>query len=467
MASIKERIVTSTNSVTNGKDLIAKAITSKLGNSATKTETFSSLASKITGSSARKTYGGFNHQGSDIVVDSITEVSKSSIKYLETINQFDLDSYYYTVDMYSDNLSGGDTTSGAYYGLFKKIPGTDSESTVTLFNNRKFSVTPFTGANKTYGTNITTLYSTGLILLGEYSSARSFSTGSKCYYKLMKLDPSSNTLTTINEYSDTADRSTSNGTLGWSRLVPSVNENKVFILRGLTYGGYGNDTTSIRLVNITSNTSTTITADNAMVGNDNTRILWASTAASADTINSKYYHFAGYTSTNEFGTTIVGDYITDTVTYLSKPSDSNNMIMIGSFSNTSDSYRALINNNKLIYLNYNGGGYREQSSYNLLYRTGYDNNMNTSGNGYNNGVCLLVQSLSTGKFTSYLTFYSYDGYSPGRMVYINPKKGEAYGYITYTDNDVSDNIVWNSTDSSVYKGSKSVTKYVKIKFHLI
>lgn len=47
MASIKERINASTTSVTNGKDLIAKAITNNLGSEATKSETFNSLASKI------------------------------------------------------------------------------------------------------------------------------------------------------------------------------------------------------------------------------------------------------------------------------------------------------------------------------------------------------------------------------------------------------------------------------------
>lgn len=80
MASIKDRINTSTNSVLNGKDLIAKAINNNLGGSASKTETFKSLSDKITGGSQD------TGNPTKVIVKSLNERDYTAMRYPYSYN---------------------------------------------------------------------------------------------------------------------------------------------------------------------------------------------------------------------------------------------------------------------------------------------------------------------------------------------------------------------------------------------
>lgn len=80
MASIKDRINTSTNSVLNGKDLIAKAINNNLGGSASKTETFKSLSDKITGGSQD------TGNPTKVIVKSLNERDYTTMRYPYSYN---------------------------------------------------------------------------------------------------------------------------------------------------------------------------------------------------------------------------------------------------------------------------------------------------------------------------------------------------------------------------------------------
>lgn len=95
MASIKDRITSSTTSVTNGKDLIAKAITSNLGTNASKSETFSSLASKI------KTTESSLKVSSVEIINNFNLPEEQNLRY-KIINNFVDKTYYYI-----SPLSGG------------------------------------------------------------------------------------------------------------------------------------------------------------------------------------------------------------------------------------------------------------------------------------------------------------------------------------------------------------------------
>lgn len=217
MASIKDRIATSTNSVLNGKELIANSITNNLGVSASKAETFNSLASKIVTDNSS---GPSNIKLSKFI--NIGEISSDFNSRINSLNNYIKTSVYNGI-LYSYKI---ESKNDAYKNIYTvKI---NNGSLINL-NTRTLTTKEFPDLTLDYSniSNFKIYYSFIANIKGTFYIFRSFIMPTMGKVKILcnKLDMNTLTYTSMNityvgdELTTTNNNERISGSQGYDKVV--------------------------------------------------------------------------------------------------------------------------------------------------------------------------------------------------------------------------------------------------------